>query len=589
MQLLGFPSTPAQTGSVTVTVVAITISVSPTSALIPVNNGSVNFTATVNNDPTSPPQANWTLLQNGTVCTTGCGILSPAITASGTGTTYTPPSTVPASAAVTLTATSATDKTKSASAAITLTNGTVQLVPDALHFGNVKVNKSRTLTTTLTNTGTSALSIASITINDSAFTQTNTCGSSVAAASSCVVSVTFKPSQPASFGGTLTITDSSADSPQQVTLTGQGNAFRFNAEETSALASNRFPSTPLPTGPSPVGTQVFDWVDSTRNDPFLNTGAKRELLVRIWYPASPGQSCSRADYTSPRVWTDFSRLIGVPLPHVTTNSCWNASMSNGAHPVVVFTHGFTGTFTDYTFLFEDLASRGYVVASVDHTFEATAVEFPDGRLVQSVLGSYLTNTMRADEQTIDFAVSVRLNDLNFVVNAMESLNAGGNTKFAGKLDMSRMALAGHSLGGMTTILGVEKDSRFRAGVILDGLVPNSPLAGTETPMLLLAAGRDTWSEDEIRLWSGLRGPRTAINLRGGEHRTTSDAVWLAVGVIGTGTMGSDRTIAAIRNYVAAFLDASLLGKEPGPLLTGPSSEFPDATLTMRKESLRAKY
>jgi dienelactone hydrolase len=279
--------------------------------------------------------------------------------------------------------------------------------------------------------------------------------------------------------------------------------------------------------------------------------------------------------------------LGIPLPQVTTNSCWNTSMSDGTHPVVVFTHGYTGTFTDYTFLFEDLASRGYVVASVDHTFEATAVEFPDGRFVESVFGSHLGKTMRADELSMDYAATVRLDDLKFAVNALESLNVGGSM-FAGKLDMSRLALAGHSLGAMTAILGVEHDSRFRAGVILDDVVPNSALSGTETPMLLLAAGRDTWSEEERRLWSGLRGPRIAVNLRGAEHLTLSDAVWLATGAIKTGSMGPEKTIAAVRRYVAAFLDTNLLGKPPDPLLSGPSSEYPDAIVTTSKQSLRAK-
>jgi len=76
----------------------------------------------------------------------------------------------------------------------------------------------------------------------------------------------------------------------------------------------------------------------------------------------------------------------------------------GPHPVVVFTHGYTGTFTDYTFLFEDLASRGYVVAAVDHTYEATAVEFLDGRLVKSVFGSHLAeNTLRRDGQSFSLS------------------------------------------------------------------------------------------------------------------------------------------------------------------------------------------
>jgi dienelactone hydrolase len=333
----------------------------------------------------------------------------------------------------------------------------------------------------------------------------------------------------------------------------------------------------------------MDLVDPARNDPYLANGAKRELLVRLWYPASPVQSCRRADYASPRVWSDFSRILGIPLPQVTTNSCWNASISEGAHPVVIFTHGYTGTFTDYTFLFEDLASRGYVVASVDHTFEATAVEFPDGRFVESVFGSHLGNILHADEQSMDSAVSARLSDLKFVVNALDSLNAGDGSMFAGKLDMSRLALAGHSLGGTTAILGVEQESRFRAGVILDGVVPNTALSGTETPMLLLAAGRDTWSEDELRLWSGLRGPRIAVNFLGAEHVTFSDAVWLAVGAVRTGSMGPEKSVTAIRNYVAAFLDVHLLGKPIDPLLSGHSSQYPDAIVTRRNDLLRAKY
>ena len=87
----------------------------------------------------------------------------------------------------------------------------------------------------------------------------------------------------------------------------------------------------------------------------------------------------------------------------------------------MFTHGYTATFTDYSFIFEDLASRGYVVASVDHTYEATAVEFPDGRFVKSVLGSHIGNTWRMDDESMSLALSARSEDLNFVVNELERL------------------------------------------------------------------------------------------------------------------------------------------------------------------------
>jgi dienelactone hydrolase len=328
----------------------------------------------------------------------------------------------------------------------------------------------------------------------------------------------------------------------------------------------------------------MDLVDSARNDPFVANGSKRELLVRFWYPASLRQGCKRAEYASPRVWSYVSQLVGIPLPEVKTNSCLDSPMAEGAHPVVVFTHGYTGTFTDYTFLFEDLASRGYVVASVDHTYEATAVEFPDGRFVQSKVGSHFGDTWRIDDQALSFALSVRLKDLEFVANELDRLNVAPGSPFAGKLDTSRIGLMGHSLGGQATISGIEQDPRFRAGVVLDEVVDGAA-AGTDRPILMLTAGREQKGKDECKLWNNLRGPRLAVNLKGAEHLTPSDAVWLAKGAIRTGDMGPDKTVAAMRHYIAAFLDANLRGTPVDDLLTGPSSDYPDVALTTQQQSL----
>jgi dienelactone hydrolase len=582
-------SGPPQSGNVTVTVLAITVSVSPSSALIPANVLVMQqFTGTVQNDP-AIAGVNWTTTQGTppTLCVSACGTFSPTNTPSGTATTYTAPAAVPSPATVAVTATSVTDSTKSGSANVTLTNGTVKLVPDSLAFGAIRTNFSGSLPVTLTNTGSTALSISSITVASTSFSQKNTCGSSVAAGVSCIITVTFAPKTFGTFSATLSITDSSSDSPQKVSLSGTGLKFRFNAVK-SALVTSKTVAVPGPTGPSKVGTRVLDLVDSMRDDPFLANGAKRELLVRFWYPAAPGEACKRAEYTSPRVWSHFSDLLGIPLPEVTTNSCLDARITDGAHPVVLFTHGYTGTFTDYTFIFEDLASRGYVVASVDHTFEATAVEYPDGRFVESAFGSYLANNTRNDEQTYDFALSVRLSDLKFVVSELEQLNAGADRSFAGKLDTSRVAVAGHSLGGLTALLGIEQDSRFKAGIILDGIMPDSLFSGTQTPVFILAPGRDEWRDDERRLWGNLHGARLAVNLRGAEHMTPSDAVWLANGAIKTGTIGPEKTIAIVRNYIAAFLDANLRGKSMDPLLTGPSPDYPDAVVTTEKQLLHGE-
>src|SRR5262249_4668064 len=154
-----------------------------------------------------------------------------------------------------------------------------------------------------------------------------------------------------------------------------------------ALSVQSVVSTPAPTGSHAVGTRVLSLSDPQYADPYLANGSARELMVRFWYPAAARTDCARADYASPQVWDYFSGLLEGALPHVPTHSCLDALVDAGEHSIVVLTHGFTGTYTDYTFLAEDLASRGYIVVSVNHTLEATATELAGGRLEKSVYGS----------------------------------------------------------------------------------------------------------------------------------------------------------------------------------------------------------
>jgi hypothetical protein len=83
----------------------------------------------------------------------------------------------------------------------------------------------------------------------------------------------------------------------------------------------------------------------------------------------------------------------------------------------------------------------------------------------------------------------------------------------------------------------------------------------------------------------LRGPRLAVNLKGSKHVTPTDAVWLAKGAVMTGSIGPDKTIASIRSYIAAFLDANLRGQPLDSLLEPLSSAYPDALVTTQRESL----
>lgn len=347
---------------------------------------------------------------------------------------------------------------------------------------------------------------------------------------------------------------------------------------------------PAPTGPNKVGTLTKWMADESRTDPFHSGGAKRELMLRFWYPTSSDQGCSPAEYASPKVWAYLSQITGLPLPRVKTNSCLGAPVAYGFHPIIVFSPGYTGMFTDCTFLFEDLASHGYVVVSVAHTYETTAVEFPDGRLVTSQFGSYLApDTLRGDLDSLEFARSVRLADLKFVLNKLVSLNTTAGYPFADRLDLLHVGVMGHSLGGEVAIAGLEHEARLQAGVLIDGVVSDESTTGTGKPVMILAAGRERWSDGECGLWRNLRNSRLAVNFRGADHFTLTDAIWLLKDSPGMavpmGSMGSEKTISAVRDFITAFFDASLRNRPDNPLLRGISSEYADAVVIVQNQEL----
>src|SRR5262249_11217591 len=132
--------------------------------------------------------------------------------------------TVPTNSNVNVTATSVTDTTKTATTVITLTNGTVKIIPSKLSFGTLKITSinhpPRTLSVDLTNTGGSDLGVTAQTTT-TPYTVTSSCPTTVASGSTCTIRVRFQPTRVGTFVSNLTITDSDVTSPQQVPLSGR--------------------------------------------------------------------------------------------------------------------------------------------------------------------------------------------------------------------------------------------------------------------------------------------------------------------------------------------------------------------------------
>jgi VCBS repeat protein/HYDIN/CFA65/VesB family protein/centrosomal CEP192-like protein len=114
---------------------------------------------------------------------------------------------------------------------------TVNLSASSLTLGSQLVKStSAAQAVTLTNSGNAALMISSVAVNG-VFAETNTCGSSLAASSNCVIKVTFTPKAAGSRTGTLTITDNAPGSPQTVALAGTGQDFSIGAASPSSTSA----------------------------------------------------------------------------------------------------------------------------------------------------------------------------------------------------------------------------------------------------------------------------------------------------------------------------------------------------------------
>lgn len=100
----------------------------------------------------------------------------------------------------------------------------VYLTPSSITFPNQSMGTSSAASTvTLTNNQTTAVNISSISVA-APFSQTNTCGTSLAAGQTCTLSVTFSPTGVQYYAANLTVTDDASNSPQVLALGGNGTA-----------------------------------------------------------------------------------------------------------------------------------------------------------------------------------------------------------------------------------------------------------------------------------------------------------------------------------------------------------------------------
>ncbi|MFD1540570.1 alpha/beta hydrolase family protein [Nonomuraea guangzhouensis] len=334
---------------------------------------------------------------------------------------------------------------------------------------------------------------------------------------------------------------------------------------------------PAPTGAHPVGTTALYLKDTSRPDPWNLDVNARELKVTLWYPTEQRDG-QRAPYVTPKesalILKGLRTAAGVPsdtLSKTRTNAIEDAEPAGRKLPLVVLSPGFTKPMSTLTSLAEDLASRGYVVAGIDHTYESYATTFPDGRVAEC-----LACDSDTDPGFGTGVAQIRAADVSFVLDQLPSKWDGSD-----RIDRSRIAMVGQSIGGASAMAAMVKDSRVRAGIDMDGTTyARIPKSGFTRPFMFLGSpphvpggGDNSWARD----WKLLTGWKRWLVLTGAEHASFTDGPLLS-GALGIkplpDALSAARSVELTRTYVAAFLDQHLKAQRQ-PLLDKPSSRYPE--------------
>lgn len=378
-----------------------------------------------------------------------------------------------------------------------------------------------------------------------------------------------------------------------------------------------------------VGRKAIVMTDSNRVETYgTNAGLSRELMVYLWYPAHKEDGARLGPWLDENILDFFVNILGGSrdsLSSLKTASYPNAPVleQSEKYNVILMSHG-DGflPFSNYSAA-EFLASHGYVVAGVSHTYNANLTIFPDGRVAESdpkasstyaealpTPDSGYTYEMWDQQYTYGSKISGEFaDDLQFVLDELEQMN---ESQFSGMLDTENAGAFGHSLGGSGSIETLLRDSRIQAGADMDGsLFISDPVAGTDKAVMFLLSssyatfmkeGRSGienemvsygWSKEQIQsalidyfaikeLVNNSPNCRTYA-IKGTDHFSFTDMVAIndvlpallqEPTLYSEASIDPDRSVEIVREYLLNFFNIHLQGKEDS---LSSSRDYPEVT------------
>ncbi len=221
-------------------------------------------------------------------------------------------------------------------------------------------------------------------------------------------------------------------------------------------------------------------------------------------------------------------------------------MSGTQFPVVLLSHGWEGTRSEYTSIAEDLASHGYAVFGVDHPYMGR-VALPSGEV---------TEPSESQFHSPSEIVAYYAQDLEFVIGQIAELNRRDPEKtFTGRFDMARIAAIGHSSGFVAASGACKMDSRIKACVNVDAPGFSArDLAGLDQPLLWIRLQKADGVPAEYLKTA--KATVYELQIEGANHGSVEDWDYLEA-VSPAQREAAGKVLQIIRQYVEAFLSRSL--------------------------------
>jgi hypothetical protein len=246
---------------------------------------------------------------------------------------------------------------------------------------------------------------------------------------------------------------------------------------------------PLPTGAFGVGRATLLCEDRSRIEPLDPKANVRRIIVDVWYPTEPSptkeiasagyldvatfEHALGADAVRKQLGPSYDTIKKVVATHALEDAPFTRSLDKA--PVLLFSPGGGMIKELYSAQMEDLASHGYLIAAMTHSYDGFLSVFPDG--------SYIAYDAKRWPKIPSFEGEANLNQLEWhtndilvVLNQLSQFNDASSSRlpFAGRMNLARVGAFGHSVGGVAAAHACQKDQRIKACLNQDGAMGMKP-------------------------------------------------------------------------------------------------------------------